>query len=133
MSLINWYLNQLYGFDELTEFVFDVFHAVPLNCVKNVIETLTYIKWIFRLYTKSDQLLSEFSWLPKLNDGSITGTIWKNGKELSNGKGEQYLKFAFPLMECILDDLLRDSNVFEMTTILVWIAEIAITKETVDC
>ena len=34
------------------------------------------------------------------------------------------MKFAFPLIECILDDLLHDSNVFEMTTILARIVEI---------
>ena len=61
---------------------------------------------------------------PELKDGRIPGMIRKDRNGLSNWKGEQYLKFAFPLMECILDDLLHDSNVFEMTSILARIVEI---------
>ena len=122
MSLFYSYLNPLYGFDVLTDFVFDVFHTVPLNVVKNVLEALISNE-CFDLI-KFDQLLSEFPWPPELKDGRIPGMIRKDRKGLSNWKGEQYLKFAFPLMECILDDLLRDSNVFEMTTISARIVQI---------
>ena len=122
MSLFHSYLNPLYGFDVLTDFVFDVFHTVPLNVVKNVLEALISNE-CFDLI-KFDQLLSEFPWPPELKDGRIPGMIRKDRKGLSHWKGEQYLKFVFPLMECILDDLLHDSNVFEMTTILARIVEI---------
>ena len=122
MSLFYSYLNPLFGFDVLTDFVFDVFHTVPLNVVKNVLEALI-LNECFDL-KKIDQLLSEFPWPPELKDDRTRRMIGKDRKGLSNWKGEQYLKFAFPLMECILDDLLRDSNVFEMTTISARIVQI---------
>ena len=58
MLLFYSYLNPLYGFDVLTDFVFDVFHTVPLNVVKNVLEVLTSNE-CFDLI-KFDQLLSSF-------------------------------------------------------------------------
>ena len=122
MSLFYSYRNPLYGFYVLTDFVFDVFHTVPLNVVKNVLEALTSSEYFDLI--KFDQLLSEFPWPPELKDGRIPGMIRKDRKGLSNWTGEQYLKFAFPLMEYILDDFLHDSNMFEMTTILARIAEI---------
>ena len=82
MSLFQSYLNPLYGFDVLTDFVFDVFHTVPLNVVKNVLETLISNE-CFDLI-KFDQLLSEFPWPPELKDGRIPGMIRKDRKGLSN-------------------------------------------------
>ena len=40
VSLFHSYLNPLCGFDVLTDFVFDVFHTVLLNVLKNVLEAL---------------------------------------------------------------------------------------------
>ena len=56
MLLFYSYLNLLYGFDVLTDFVFDVFHTVPLNVVKNVLEVLISNE-CFNLI-KFDQLVS---------------------------------------------------------------------------
>ena len=42
MSLFHSYLNPLYGFELLTDLVFDIFHTVPLNVVKDVLQAVVY-------------------------------------------------------------------------------------------
>lgn len=37
-SLFHSYLQPLYGFDVLTDFVFDVFNSIPLNIAENVLK-----------------------------------------------------------------------------------------------
>ena len=56
ISLFHSYLNPLYGFNVLTDFVFDVFHTVPLNVVKNILEVLISNERVNLI--KLDQLLS---------------------------------------------------------------------------
>ena len=97
MSLFHSYLNPFCGFDVLADFVFDVFYTFPLYVIKNVLEALISNE-CFNLIT-FDQLLSEFPWPPELKDGKIPRMIRKDRKGLSNRKGEQHSKFAFPLME----------------------------------
>lgn len=72
MSLFHSYLNPLYGFDIVTDFVFDVFRKVLLDVVKNGLEALISNE-CFDL-TKFDQL-SEFPWPLELKDGRIPGII----------------------------------------------------------
>lgn len=86
MSLFHSYIKALYGFDALSDFVFDVFHTASLNVVKNVLKDPTSNEY-FDL-TKCNQLLSEFPSPPKIKDGRIPVIIRKDRKELFNWKLE---------------------------------------------
>ena len=76
MSLFHKYLYPLYGFNVLTDFVYDVFHTIPLNLVKNVLEEL--LKNNIVNTEQLDKLLLSFPWTPELRDGRIPKAIKKD-------------------------------------------------------
>ena len=111
MSIVHKYLYPLYGFNVLKHFVYDVFHTIPLNLVRNLLDALLNLNIVNP--HDIDELLDVFPWTSELKNGQLPRKIKKEKKGLSSWKAEGYKKFGFPAMECILENLIEDRNIYE--------------------
>jgi len=104
-SILHQYLYPLYGFDILNHMVFDVFHTVPLNLCKNQMQRLIDLELVDITYL--DAQLQKFPWTRELKNGRIPTPIGKDAKGLRFWKAEAFQKFAYPVLESILDSHLE--------------------------
>ena len=84
-SILHTYLYPLYKFDILFHMVYDSFHTICLNVVKNQLERLLELELLDQ--TKLDELIESFPWTKELKDGRIPKAT-KNYKELGQWKAE---------------------------------------------
>lgn len=94
-------LHTLYGFNVLTDMVFDMMHNIPLNVVSKHLNR--YIRE--ELVDKSvlDKRLQSVPWTSELKDGRIPKSVSKIGYS----KAEEYRKFSFLASECVLGGLIE--------------------------
>ena len=100
-SILHTYLYPLYKFDILFHMVYDSFHTICLNVVKNQLERFLDLELLDQ--TKSDEQIESFPWTKELKDGQIPKAT-KNCKGLGQCKAEGLQKFSFPMADCILKD-----------------------------
>ena len=100
-SILHTYLYLLYKFDILFHMVYDSFHTICLNVVKNQLERLLDLELLDQ--TKLNEQIESFLWTKELKDGRIPKTT-KNYKGLKQWKAEGLQKFFFPMADCILKD-----------------------------
>jgi len=122
VSLLHKYLYPLYGFNVLKHLVIDVFHTIPLNLIKNLLNALVSNDLIN--IKEVDELLMKFPWTSELKNGRLPRKIKNDKKGLSSWKAEGYLKFGFPAMECILEDEIEDRNVYEVVSLAAKLVEL---------
>ena len=92
MSLLHKYLFPLYGFNILRDMVYDIFHTLPLNVVKN---QLTYLLDNEIIHPEElDEALRNFPWTRELKAGRLPTPIGNDLKGLSNWKAESFQKFC---------------------------------------
>ena len=116
LSLLHQYLFPLYGFDVLRDTVFDIFHTLPLNVVKNELAYMLDQEIIHP--ADLDNALQTFPWTRELKDGRLPTPIGNDLKGISNWKAESYQKFAFPFAECALEDKIEDDEDFEILSMV---------------
>ena len=100
-SILHTYPYPLYKFDILFHMVYDSFHTICLNVVKNQLERLLDLELLDQ--TKLDEQIESFPWTKELKDGRIPKAT-KNYKGLGQWKAEGLQKFSFPMADCILKD-----------------------------
>lgn len=71
--ILHKYLYPLYGFDILKHMVFDVFHTICLNVVKNQLERILELKLIDPSYL--DDQVENFPWTQVLKAGRIPRSL----------------------------------------------------------
>ncbi|KXJ21525.1 RNA-directed DNA polymerase from mobile element jockey [Exaiptasia diaphana] len=100
-------LYKLYGFNVLTDFVFDMMHNLPMNVVSNHLQMLINSDKIDKNLT--DDRLSAVPWSPGI------------ASRLGFWKAEEYQKFAYPVSECILAGQLDglDYHIWQLVTRMV--------------
>ena len=122
ISILHKYLYPLYGFNILKHLVYDSFHTVCLNVVKNQLSWLLENEKV-DIETLERQLRS-FPWNHEMKDGRIPQDIGKDMKLMGYWKAESFQKFGFPVMECILEDIVDDQAIFEIISLISRIVEL---------
>ena len=116
LSLLHKYLYPLYGFNIFRDLVFDIFHLLPLNIVKNGLQYLLSNDVIDSV--SLDSALMTFPWTRELKAGRLPQPVRQDHKGLRSWKAESYQKFAFPFAECALEDKIEDDNHFEILSMI---------------
>lgn len=111
-SLLHKYLYPLYGFDVLQHIVIDTFHTIPLNLCKNQVQRLLELELLDKTYL--DEQIKNFPWTTELKTGRLPVAVGRNGKGLGYWKAEGFQKFAYPMLECILEGKLQNLNELEI-------------------
>lgn len=105
-SLLQKYLYPLYGFDVLQHTVIDIFHTIPLNLCKNQVQRLLELELL-------DQI-KNFPWATELKTGTVPAAVGRDGKGLGFWKAECFQKFAYLMLECILEGKPQNLNELEI-------------------
>ena len=121
ISILHKYLNPLYGFDVCKHLVYDVFHTICLNVVKNQAERLIDLEMIDKGYL--DKEIKKFPWPKELKNGRIPKPIGKL-KGMGQWKAEGLQKFSFPMSDCILIGQLTDPKELEIQQLVSRLTEI---------
>ena len=121
ISILHKYLNPLYGFDVCKHLVYDVFHTICLNVVKNQAERLLDLEMIDKGYL--DKEIKKFPWPKELKNGRIPKPIGKL-KGMGQWKAEGLQKFSFPMSDCILIGQLTDPKELEIQQLVSRLTEI---------
>ncbi|KAM7430257.1 hypothetical protein ABFA07_018999 [Porites harrisoni] len=111
-SLLHKYLYPLYGFDVLKHTVIDIFHTIPLNLCKNQVQRLLELELLDKTYL--DEQIKNFPWTTELKTGRLPVAVGRDGKGLGFWKAEGFQKFAYPMLECILEGKLQNVNELEI-------------------
>ena len=103
-------LNPLYDFDVIRDLVYDIHHNLPLNVVKNQVDRLVEIGIVNS--NQVEQRIQKIPWTNQFTSGrQPVGFHSRRG----HWKAEEYVKFAFPASEVVLDGLLPERE-FEIWT-----------------
>ena len=121
MSILHKYLYPLYGFDICKHLVYDVYHTICLNVVKNQAERLLDLELIDKRFF--DKQIQTFPWPKELKNGRVPRPIGKL-KGLGQWKAEGLQKFAFPMMDCILAGQLTNPKELEIQSLVSRLTEI---------
>ena len=121
ISILHKYLNPLYGFDICKHLVYDVFHTICLNVVKNQAERLIDLEMIDKGYL--DKQIKAFPWSAELKNGRIPKPIGKL-KGMGQWKAEGLQKFSFPMADCILPGQLTNPKELEIQSLVSRLTEI---------
>ena len=98
-------LHKLYGFNVISDTVFDMMHNIPLNVVnKHINRFLNDGEVTSATKSMLDKRLAAMPWTSELKSGRVPKSCTKIGK----WKAEEYRKFAFPASECVLGGLVDD-------------------------
>ena len=122
ISILHKYLYPLYGFNILKHLVYDSFHTVCLNVVKNQLSWLLENEKVD--IETLERRLRSFPWNHEMKDGRIPQDIGKDMKLMGYWKAESFQKFGFPVMECILEDIVDDQAIFEIISLISRIVEL---------
>lgn len=104
-------MHPLYGFDICKHLVYDVFHTVCLNVVKNQAERLVDLEMVDKKYL--DKQIKHFPWPQEPKNGRIPKPIGKL-KGMGQWKSEGLQTFSFPMSDCILDCQLTNPKELEI-------------------
>lgn len=93
ISLLHKVLYPLYKFDVTRHIVYDVYHTIPLNVVKNQITRLLELDLVDTEYLNKQK--RDFSWSKELKDGRLPRPVGKECKGIGHWKAEGLQKFFF--------------------------------------
>ena len=103
-------LHALCGFDVIRDLVYDIHHNLPLNVIKNQVDRL--VETGILNSKQVEQRMQQIAWSHEFTSGrQPVGFDTRRG----HWKAEEYMKFAFPASEAVLDGLLPDTE-FEIWT-----------------
>ena len=115
VSILHKSLNPLYGFDVCKHLVYDIFHTVCLNVVKNQAERLVELEMVDKSYL--DKQIRDFPWPKQLKNGRVPKPIGKL-KGMGQWKAEGLQKFSFPMSDCILVGHLTNPKELEIQSLV---------------
>lgn len=121
-SILHKYLYPLYKFDILHHLVYDVFHTLPLNVVKNQLSR--FLEQCLIDKTRLDQQIEMFPWTREFKDGRLPSKLGNNNKGIAYWKAESFQKFSFPMSECILESHLTENSDYEITSLVSRLSEL---------
>lgn len=120
VSILHKYLYPLYGFDILKHLVYDVYHTVPLNIVKNQLVRALEQEIIDK--AKLDEQIENFPWTNEFKDGRVPRKI--GNKSIGYWKAESFQKFSFPVANCIMESHLSDYKELEIMSLVSRLTEL---------
>ena len=74
--------------------VYDVYHTIPLNVVKNQLTRLLELEMVDTEYL--DKQIKDFPWSKELKDGRSPDQLERSAKGLVTGKQRGFQNFHFP-------------------------------------
>lgn len=122
LSIFHKYLYPLYGFDILNHLVFDVYHTIPLNVVKNQIVRALDLEMLDK--AGLDKQIENFPWTGEFKDGRLPRQLGKDCKGIGYWKAESYQKFSFPMAECIMESQVTNPLEYEIVSLVSRLTEL---------
>lgn len=122
ISLLHKVLYPLYKFDVTKHMVYDVYHTIPLNVVKNQLTRLLELEMVDTEYL--DKQIKDFPWSKELKDGRLPRPVGKECKGIGHWKAEGLQKFSFPMTTCIFEDKFQDDEEFQIQTLVSRLTEL---------
>ena len=122
ISLLHKVLYPLYKFDVTRHIVYDIYHTIPLNVVKNQITRLLELELVDTEYL--DKQKRDFSWSKELKDGRLPRPVGKECKGIGHWKAEGLQKFFFPMANSIFEGKLQDDEEFQIQTLVSRLTEL---------
>lgn len=77
------------------DFVYDVYHTIPLNVVKNQLSRALELEMLDK--TELDKQIGNFPWTGEFKDGRLPKQLGKDCKGIGYWKAESFQKFSFPV------------------------------------
>lgn len=122
ISQLHKVLYPLYKFDITRDMVYDVYHTIPLNVVKNQLTRLLQLELVDTEYL--DKQIRDFPWSKELKDGRLPRPVGKECKGIGHWKAEGLQKFSFPLTNSIFEDKFQDDEEFQIQTLVSRLTEL---------
>lgn len=122
ISLLHKVLYPLYKFDVTKHMVYDVYHTIPLNVVKNQLTRLLELEMVDTEYL--DKQIKDFPSSKELMDGRLPRPVGKECKGIGHWKAEGLQKFSFPMTTCIFEDKFQDDEEFQIQTLVSRLTEL---------
>lgn len=122
ISIFHKYLYPLYGFDILHHLVYDVYHTIPLNVVKNQFVRALDLEMLDKI--KLDEQIQNFPWTREFKDGRLPKQIGKDCKGIGYWKAESFQKFSFPMAECIMESQYTNPKEYEIMSLVARLTEL---------
>ena len=122
ISLLHKVLYPLYQFDVTRHMVYDVYHTIPLNVVKNQLTRLLELEVVDTEYL--DKQIKDFPWSKELRDGRLPRPVGKECKGIGHWKAEGLQKFSFPMTPSIFEDKFQDDEEFQIQTLVSRLTEL---------
>ena len=122
LSIFHKYLYPLYGFDILNHLVYDVYHTIPLNVVKNQIVRALDLEMLDK--AGLDKQIENFPWTGEFKDGRLPRQLGKDCKGIGYWKAESYQKFSFPVAECIRESQVTNPLEYEIVSLVSRLTEL---------
>ena len=121
ISIFHKYLYPLYSFDICKHLLYDVFHTICLNVVKNQAERIINLEMVDKEYL--DKQIKVFSWPSEHKRGRVPKPIGKL-KGMGQWKAEGLQKWSFPMADCILPNHLSNPQELEIQSMVSRLTEI---------
>lgn len=122
ISQLHKVLYPLYKFDITRDMVYDVYHTIPLNVVKNQLTRLLQLELVDTEYL--DKQIRDFPWSKELKDGRLPRPVGKECKGIGHWKAEGLQKFSFPMTNSIFEDKFQDDEEFQIQTLVSRLTEL---------
>jgi len=122
LSIFHKYVYPLYGFDILNHLVYDVYHTVPLNVVKNQVVRALDLEMLDK--AKLDKQIENFPWTSEFKDGRIPRQLGKDCKGVDYWKAESFEKFSFPMAECVMESQVTNHMEYEIMPLVSRLTEL---------
>ena len=121
ISQLHKVLYPLYIFDITRNMVYDVYHTIPLNVVKNQLTRLLELELVDTEYL--DKQIRDFPWSNELKDGRLPRPVGKECKGIGHWKAEGLQKFSFPMTNSIFEEKFQDDE-FQIQTLVSRLTEL---------
>lgn len=122
LSIFHKYLYPLYGFDILNHLVYDVYHTIPLNVVKNQVVRALDLEMLDK--AKLDKQIENFPWTGEFKDGRLPRQLGKDCKGIGYWKAESFQKYSFPMAECIMESRVTNHREYEIVSLVSRLTEL---------
>ena len=91
-----------------------MYHTVPLNFVKNQVVRALDLEMLDK--AKLDKQIENIPWTGEFKDGRLPRQLGKDCKGIGFWKAESFLKYSFPLAECIMESQVTNHREYEIVS-----------------
>ena len=122
LSSLHKVLYPLYKFDVTKHMVYDIYHTIPLNVVKNQLTRLLELEMVDPEYL--DKQIKKNSLEQRIKGWQTPQTSWKGVQRDWSLESRGLQKFSFLMTTCIFQDKFQDGEEFQIQTLVSRLTEL---------